>query len=230
MSAAETQALPAKHGEAPGEKDKSDDAIIMRRMDPAHHCPLHTALALTGALEGLSTLVVGSGECAAYGYRALAAHLPTNSDRPPSELHWFYALDEHDVVFGFQEGLSAALNEMADEGARVILVISTCVSHVIGEDIDGLIKELHSESSPKLFHVALPHFACDTMLDGVGKTLAVLAPKTLEAYGSRIKTPGRTGIEIELLKRIAEEASSELAALDRMPFGTESERIADASL
>jgi nitrogenase molybdenum-iron protein alpha/beta subunit len=172
---------------------------------------MHTALALSIAVPALSTLVVGSGECAAYGHHVVKSH--AMNKKGPSSWHWFYALDEHETVFGCREGLKSALCEMSELDAPFILVISTCVAHVIGEDLDGLLHELKGRLTARLFHVALPHFRGDGPEDGFLKVTQTLAPLLAKSTAVQecIALFREQGYEalVALANRIAEELKEE---------------------
>jgi nitrogenase molybdenum-iron protein alpha/beta subunit len=120
------------------------------------HCPLGVGLHMAGSMEGLSTLIIGTPECATnYHYLGLL------EDGGP-DLHWAYVLDENEVVFGSYEGIKRAIIEMDEAGARLIMLLSTCVHNVIGEDIEGLVRELEGQIRARLTVVPTAHFLCNT--------------------------------------------------------------------
>lgn len=133
---------------------------------PGNHCPLHTALALSSNIEGMSTLVVGTAECATYSRNVIY-----KSEHRDSGLHWMYVLDANEVVFGFRKGLVEALRSMSKAGAGAIMLIFTCVPEVIGEDAESIVHELQPELEAKLCFVALGHFKCNSYPSGFWKTL-----------------------------------------------------------
>ncbi|WP_324824621.1 nitrogenase component 1 [Sinanaerobacter sp. ZZT-01] len=133
---------------------------------PGKHCPMHTALALGARIKGMSTLVIGTSECATY-----SRNMILNEEVSRHALHYSYVLDANEVVFGFREGLMKALLQMEQEGANAVLVITTCVPEVIGEDIEGILWELRSKISMKVIHVAMGHFKGNSYPSGYWKTL-----------------------------------------------------------
>jgi hypothetical protein len=144
---------------------------------------MHTALALTGRIQGLSSLVVGMPECTVYSRFVIPW-----PEGKRGELHWMYVLDAGEVVFGFREGLTEAVRRMAGEGARYIMLILTCVPELIGEDMEGMLREIRREirqESPRdtpqenpepvrLSFVFMGHFKCNSYPRGYWKTFSAL--------------------------------------------------------
>lgn len=133
---------------------------------PGNHCPLHTALALGSNVRGMSTLVIGTPECGIYSRTVVE-----RSENAAGGLHWMYVLDSNEVVFGCRNGLIGAIEEMARAGAEAIMLISTCVPEVIGEDIEGIVQEVQPRIGARLIFVQLGHFKCNSHPSGFWKTL-----------------------------------------------------------
>ncbi|EGO62510.1 nitrogenase component 1 [Acetonema longum] len=136
---------------------------------PGSHCPLHPALALAGNIKGLSSLVVGTPECATYSRVVL-----TNTQVRQGELHWTYVLDASEVVFGCRQGVMGALQKMDQAGAKAILLLATCVPELIGEDIENIVREVQPKLSARLICVMLGHFKCNSFPSGSWKTLQAI--------------------------------------------------------
>ena len=121
--------------------------------EPGSHCPMHTALAVTQKVKGVSSLVVGMPECGFYSRYVM--------DQPMGEhgeLHYVYVLDSNEVVFGCREGLQEALKVMIQDGAKAIMVIMTCIPALIGEDIKEITEEFSAETSGKAVCIDMAHF------------------------------------------------------------------------
>lgn len=129
--------------------------------EPGRHCPMHTALALAKQLGDISTLVVGTAECGYYSRYVMTEPVGRNQ-----ELHYVYELDANEVVFGCRTGLIEAIREMDREGAKVILLILTCVPALIGEDMEAVKDELSGEVAAKLFFIDGAHFKYNGYLTG----------------------------------------------------------------
>ncbi|PKK40722.1 nitrogenase cofactor scaffold and assembly-like protein [Clostridiaceae bacterium JG1575] len=136
---------------------------------PGTHCPMHTALSLGVRIKGVSTLVIGTAECAYY-----SRNIPLFSPAGTDGLHWTYLLDSKEVVFGFRKGLIQAIKEMDQAGAKVILLLTTCVPVLMGEDMDRLCFELQSEVGAVLLPISLGYFKCGGYQPGYWKTLLAL--------------------------------------------------------
>lgn len=133
---------------------------------PGSHCPLHTSLALSTNIRGMSTLVVGTAECSIY-----SRNVVKKARYSEETLHWMYVLDSNEVVFGCRKGVIDAIKEMDKEGAEAIMVILTCVPEVIGEDIEGIIHEVQPQVKARLSSVLMGHFRCNSHPSGYWKTL-----------------------------------------------------------
>ncbi|WP_129598279.1 nitrogenase component 1 [Anaerophilus nitritogenes] len=143
---------------------------------PGNHCPMHTALALSSKVKGMSTLVVGTSECGTYS-RSVISRIKSEE----GELHWTYILDSNEVVFGCRKGLIQTIKEMDKSDAKAIMIILTCVPEVIGEDVEGIVHELQPKVSALLTFVLMAHFKCNSYPSGYWKTL--LAFETLMKRG-----------------------------------------------
>lgn len=134
---------------------------------PGNHCPMHTALAISSNINGMSTLVVGTAECGIYS-RKVVEH----ASGKEGVYHWMYILDAREVVFGCREGLIGAIREMDQTGTKAIMLVLTCVPEVIGEDIEGIVREIQPEVKAQLSFVLMGHFKCNSYPSGYWKTLA----------------------------------------------------------
>ncbi|HWP50496.1 MAG TPA: nitrogenase component 1 [Clostridia bacterium] len=137
---------------------------------PGNHCPMHTALALSSNIRGMSTLVVGTSECGTFSRNVI-----TRSPNRHNALHWMYVLDANEVVFGCRQGVIEAIYQMEKSGAKAIMLIFTCVPEVIGEDVEGIIREMQPQIKARLSFVQMPHFKCNSYPSGYWKTLAAFA-------------------------------------------------------
>lgn len=147
-------------------RSTSGIGMVKQAMSPGSHCPMHTAMSLAGQIWGLSTLVVGTPECAVYS-RMVADSFAQES----GGFHWTYTLSDDETVFGCRKGLLSALREMDQSGAAAVLIIFTCVPELIGEDPEALIHELQPAVTARLLPVLLAHFRCISYPEGFSKTL-----------------------------------------------------------
>ena len=159
---------------------------------PGNHCPMHTALALSSNIKGMSTLLIGTAECGNYSRSIIEKNKPEDHT-----LHWMYVLDSNEVVFGCRKGVMQAVKEMEAAGARAIMLISTCVPEVIGEDMEGIIRELQPETKARLNYVQMPHFKCNSYPSGFYKTL--------ESFGEMMEPSKKRPDVVNILGRSKEE-------------------------
>lgn len=181
---------------------------------PGSHCPLHPALALAGNISGLSSLVVGTPECATYSRIVLA-----NSTGRRGELHWTYILDASEVVFGCRKGLMDALHKMDQAGVKAVLLLVTCVPELIGEDIAGLVREVQPELSARLICVMLGHFKCSSFPSGSWKTLQAIGllmePRTAQPQSINVlgRSPDEEHISLPPILRMLKQQGFSLRCL-----------------
>jgi nitrogenase molybdenum-iron protein alpha/beta subunit len=139
-------------------------------VSPGCHCPMRMAALTAKNIRGLSSLLVGMPECATH-----ARLFNPKPEGKRGELHWLYVLDQHEVVFGFRDGLIESLKKMDKAGARAILLIATCIPDLIGEDIEGIIREVQPELSAPVAHVILGQFKNFSHPPGYWKTMEAMA-------------------------------------------------------
>ncbi|MDS0527402.1 nitrogenase component 1 [Clostridium sp. SHJSY1] len=151
-------------------KSNSGVKLLPKGASPGKHCPMHTSIKLTNSIKGVSSLIVGTQECATYSRMVVK-----NSHGKDGELHWTYVLDSNEVVFGCRDGLIDALIEMDKHGAKAIMIIVTCVPELIGEDIESVIYEIQDSISAKLMFVMVGHFKCNGYPSGIWKSLKAFA-------------------------------------------------------
>ena len=120
-------------------------------------------------IAGLSYLMVGMPECGTYS-RGMSS-MPEGAC---GELRRIYVLDANEVIFGCRAGVTDALRVMDKEGARAILIIATCVTDLIGEDLEGLINEVQPELNARLTYVTLGQFKNFGGASGTWKTAEAL--------------------------------------------------------
>lgn len=138
-------------------------------VSPGCHCPMRMAALTAKDIRGLSSLLVGMPEC--------ATHVRLFNPKPEGkhgELHWLYVLDQHEVVFGCRDGLIDALKKMGKAGAKAILLIVTCIPELIGEDIEGIIREVQPDISAPVAYVMLGQFKNFSYPPGYWKTLKAM--------------------------------------------------------
>jgi nitrogenase molybdenum-iron protein alpha chain len=92
----------------------------------------------------------------ALGYRELYRGIPTALGRPEKyELRWLTTnLNEKDVVLGAAKKLEAAILEAERRySPKAIFVLTSCTSGIIGEDIEGAVREVQGRVKAKIVPV-----------------------------------------------------------------------------
>jgi nitrogenase molybdenum-iron protein alpha/beta subunit len=125
--------------------------------------------------------VVGVAECGYYSRYVAVTPYGKNG-----ELHYVYELDSNEVVFGCRKGVKNALVQMDREGARVIVIILTCVPALIGEDMESIIQELESEMEAKVVFIDSAHFKRNGYQSGFSDILEQLVSLTESPISSVI--------------------------------------------
>jgi nitrogenase molybdenum-iron protein alpha/beta subunit len=169
-------------------KSNTGIRFLSSAVSPGTHCPMRMAAITAKGIEGLSSLLVGMPECTTHV--RLFNHKPEGRN---GELHWLYVLDAHEVIFGFRDGLMDALRKMDKAGAKVILLIATCVPNLIGEDIEGIIRDVQPELSAPVAHVTLGQFKNFSYPPGYWKTI--------EAMGTLMDVRKTDALRINVLGR-----------------------------
>ncbi len=153
---------------------------------PGTHCPLFGVALTAGYIKELYTIVVGTDECTFYtkNFTMERANATGSSDN-----HFLsFAVNQDDVVFGCHDKLKKAVAEIDRKyGPKAILLVTTCVMEVIGEDFEALVYSLQNQIQAKLMVVRAEHFKCHNHIPGIERTLEALAG-LMEYQPLRVKT------------------------------------------
>ena len=172
---------------------------------PAARIPRGTCK-LFGAIKALST--IQKSVILVHGPKGCVYHinyiLGLRGDRP-SEIYTT-CLDEHDVIFGAEQKLKEAIEDL-DRTLRpeLMFVLSCCTSCIIGEDVDSAVRETKTDCHA--IAISAGGFEGD-FHDGYSETLCQLAeqlvrksdriePRTVNLIGML-----RAGPDLAELKRI----------------------------
>ena len=100
----------------------------------------------------------------------------------------FYSLvvNEHDITFGCEEKIVEALKHLDEViKPKAIMLVTTCVLEVIGEDVVGIKTLIQDDLNAKLLVVNTEHFKCSNHISGMEDSLAALMtlmePQEVEA-------------------------------------------------
>ena len=81
-------------------------------------------------------------------------------------------IDDYDVTFGTIKKTKKAVAETFETGVpKCIVLVTTCVLEIIGDDYDALVDELEEKYHIPVLLVRTEHFQCRDHLPGIERTL-----------------------------------------------------------
>ncbi|WP_293837953.1 nitrogenase component 1 [uncultured Phascolarctobacterium sp.] len=135
---------------------------------PGTHCPLMGAAMIAGGIDDCLLVIVGTDECSYY-----TKNLTINEryggigGRCVSVV-----LDSHDVTFGSTESMHKAFAEIVEEyQPKCVMLVTTCVIEVIGDDYDAIAEELTRKYQLPVMAVHTEHFKCEDHFPGFERAL-----------------------------------------------------------
>lgn len=136
---------------------------------PGTHCPLFGVALTASYIEDVAMLVVGTSECTYYT-KIFSSHTQKGKDEVYS-----LVLKEKDVVFGAEKKVIEALEYIKEvSNPAGIMVVTTCVPELIGEDYSGIIDEVEENLNIPIFIVKTEHYKCNSHIPGMVRTLESL--------------------------------------------------------
>ena len=111
---------------------------------PGTHCPLMGAAMIAGGIKDCLLIIVGTDECSYYTKSlTLSDRYGGINGRCVSVV-----LNSHDVTFGSAESMHKAFKEIvAEYRPKCVMLVTTCVIEVIGDDYDAIAEELTKQYS-----------------------------------------------------------------------------------
>ena len=168
-------------------KSDKDIKSCSHAIYPGTHCPLFGATMIASHMEGLAVLVIGTEECTYYNKDfAILRNGGIKKDRTYS-----YVLEENEVVFGCAKGVKEAIREVDKTNPDGILVITTCIPELIGEDIVGICHEVQNDVNAVLMPVQTEHFNQTSHMSGI--------MRALEAFGGIMEKQEKTEKTVNIL-------------------------------
>lgn len=81
-------------------------------------------------------------------------------------------LDSHDVTFGSTESMHKAFKEIMEEyNPKCVMLVTTCVIEVIGDDYDAIAVELSKKYGIPVMAVHTEHFKCEDHFPGLERAI-----------------------------------------------------------
>lgn len=175
---------------------------------PGTHCPLFGVALTAGYIKDLFTLVVGTDECTFY---TKTFTMERANAKGATDNHFLsFAINQDDVVFGCYEKLEKVVVDIDRKYApKALLLVTTCVPEVIGEDFEALVYALQDRIQAKLMVVRAEHFKCNNHIPGIERTLeavvGLMEPQPLRSKTINILGHRYDGVEdTELLKLLVQ--------------------------
>ena len=137
---------------------------------PGTHCPLMGAAMIAGGIKDCLLVIVGTDECSYYTKSlTLSDRYGGINGRCVSVV-----LDSHDVTFGSAESMHKAFKEIVVEyQPKCVMLVTTCVIEVIGDDYDAIAEELTKQYGIPVMTVHTEHFKCEDHFPGFERAITV---------------------------------------------------------
>ena len=140
-------------------------------INPGSHCDLFGAVMVAAGIENLKILVVGTEECTYYSKNFIFEYGKKQKDDSLLML----SLTDKEIVLGIEEVVVKTIDEIVDAySPEVILIVTTCIVELMGEDIEGIIKSIETRYKTKILLMRTEHFKCDNYIKGMAKTINIL--------------------------------------------------------
>lgn len=135
---------------------------------PGTHCPLMGAAMIAGGIDDCLLVIVGTDECSYYTKSlTINERYGGIGGRCVSVV-----LDSHDVTFGSTESMHKAFAEIVEEyQPKCVILVTTCVIEVIGDDYDAIAEELTRKYQLPVMAVHTEHFKCEDHFPGFERAL-----------------------------------------------------------
>ena len=135
---------------------------------PGTHCPLMGAAMIAGGIKDCLLVIVGTDECSYYTKSlTLSDRYGGINGRCVSVV-----LNSHDVTFGSVESMHKAFKEIVSEyQPKCVMLVTTCVIEVIGDDYDVIAEELTKQYNIPVMAVHTEHFKCEDHFPGFERAI-----------------------------------------------------------
>lgn len=189
-------------------KTKKDIKQLSYAQFPGTHCPLFGVALTASLIKNMIVLVVGTDECTYYTKTFIIGREFAGQG---DDNFLSFSIAQEDVVFGAMDKVRDTLLFIDKTyNPEAIMVVTTCIPEITGEDYRSLIISLSGTVKASLLIVRTEHFSCNNHLPGIERTLEALGdvmekreviPGTVNILGHR-----HSGIEkTELFSILAAE-------------------------
>lgn len=151
-------------------KADQDIKSLSHAIFPGTHCPLFGVALTASYVKNMMMIVIGTSECTYYT-KNFAYHRQKGNDSVYS-----LVLDDKEVVFGAINQVEKAVKEIVKlEQPDAVMLVTTCVPELIGEDYSSIPYTLEDEVGIPIFVVNTEHFKCNSHIPGMSRALKSLS-------------------------------------------------------
>jgi nitrogenase molybdenum-iron protein alpha/beta subunit len=140
--------------------------------DVENYCSLMGAYEVCSMFRGIVPIVHGPIGCLSSYYSTRIATRLSGKIKP---LPFSTCMDKNDVIFGAVEKLENSIKEIDEMyKPRLIVVLTTCVSDMIAEDIQTVIRRLNGKISADIIPMQVGGISCKGFRDGTDQAFKIL--------------------------------------------------------
>ena len=205
--------------------EDKDIKSLSHAIFPGTHCPLFGVMLTASYIKNMPVLVVGTSECTYYT-KNFAYHRQKGKDSVYS-----LALKEKDVVFGAQVKVEKAIRQIVEiEEPDAIMIVTTCVPELIGEDYSSIEYSLSDEINIPIFVVNTEHFKCNSHIPGMTRALKSLGnAMNKPKYNEGVNILGHRQSDVEKTELVSILKSQGIKINTVIPSKCDIENIKNAS-
>ncbi|MCC0659155.1 oxalate:formate antiporter [Clostridioides sp. ZZV14-6154] len=146
---------------------------------PGTHCPLFGVVLTASYIKNMALVIVGTNECTYYS-KNFAYHRQSGQDSVYSVV-----LKDKNIVFGAEKKVIEAVKYISEvEKFDAIMIVTTCVPELIGEDYNALSEELEELIGVPVLAVNTEHYTCNSHIIGMTRALKSLS-SVMENYTNK---------------------------------------------
>nr|UWI51792.1 nitrogenase component 1 [Clostridioides difficile] len=146
---------------------------------PGTHCPLFGVVLTASYIKNMALVIVGTNECTYYS-KNFAYHRQSGQDSVYSVV-----LKDKDIVFGAEKKVIEAVKYISEvEKFDALMIVTTCVPELIGEDYNALSVELEELIGVPVLAVNTEHYTCNSHIIGMTRALKSLS-SVMENYTNK---------------------------------------------
>lgn len=205
--------------------EDKDIKSLSHAIFPGTHCPLFGVMLTASYIKNMPVLVVGTSECTYYT-KNFAYHRQKGKDSVYS-----LALKEKDVVFGAQVKVEKAIKQIVEiEEPDAIMIVTTCIPELIGEDYSSIEYSLSDEINIPIFVVNTEHFKCNSHIPGMTRALKSLGnAMNKPKYNEGVNILGHRQSDVEKTELVSILKSQGIKINTVIPSKCDIENIKNAS-